>query len=376
MLKSWPTLLEQRIAPHRTWREILGTDFERLLQFLVPTGDIAVFVTCPRTQVTGCGWRVRQATDGSLIGFCAEDECAKTEFSRAELAMMNVDWPALLRKLGVALGIDGRAEVLVETPLVAQIGWIAPAQTARFAAFFCAPTAYSPLFPQLQRLAERVAGNPFAVVIPSRDQLDTDCLGLLASRKCQAVFMDEDVGLDGDGRLHATAASETLSGFARAGLTPAKPKSKFATPEGATWADLRISEVDNHTICITAAVKRGSKVRAAKEVYTFDQLGMRNDAKKEPKPVAAWDLLLDFIQDYRVIADGSHSWSQMKKQKEKLTGMLCDLTGLDADPFETGRRCYTPKFKVDGDPTRAKPEPERPRAIDESGKPLRRDRLS
>lgn len=362
----WKTLLEGGESSLAAWLDALGDDAGSLRQFLAPTGRGADFVPCAKPY--NCGWRI---PPGELVGRCPEGECPPRAFGRHELAMVDVDWARLLESLSRALGLTGRPDRVDGLPVAAQLGWIAPVQTARFPAFFCAPTAFHPLFPGLQRFAERAAGGPFAVVVPARDYLDTDCLGLLAARKAEAVFVDEDVAAKPDGNLEATAAADRLLRFAldRAGISAPESKAVFPTPEGAMWEDFAVSEVDGHTVRVTAEVRRGGRTERESETYSFDRLGLANGSKSKGAPVVAWGFLMGIVAEYRVVPESARDWSRMKKRKERVAETLRGLTGLDGDPFAVGPgRCYTPKFKVDRDPSAAKPEPEAPKRIDRTGR--------
>jgi hypothetical protein len=128
----------------------------------------------------------------------------------------------------------------------------------------------------IQRFAERVTGMPFVIVIASRDQLDTDSLGLLNSRKAEAVFLDDQVKIDGNGGLEARVAADRLVKFAltTAGVTVKPAIPKFPTPEGAQWSDITILEVDGLTIEVRACVKTPSGPREQSAKYTYEALGL------------------------------------------------------------------------------------------------------
>ena len=373
MMHSWRTLLEQCIASQRAWRDLLGADFERALQFLAPTGDIADFVACPRTVAMSCGWRVRPAPDGSLFGFCDEDECAKTPFSRAELAMMEVDCATLFSLLGKALGLSGHPDQVGSLPAGAQIGWIAPAQTARYPVFFCAPTKFSPLFPHLQRFAERAAGEPFALILPSRTSVDTDSAGLMNRRKAEMVVLEEAVSMDANGRLLAKEAAARLTRFAleAGGITAVAPVPRFPTPEGARWRDFKITAIDQHTIEIHASVRTRSGTKQATESYSFSDFGFTKRSGKGVKPSVDWEnFLIQIVQHRRVVAESPRAWNALKKSKEHVAAALKALTEIEPDDAfisYPGRRCYEAGFNVACSPAEETPVPDAPRRLNQKG---------
>ena len=381
MTLLWRTLLGQGVASQRAWNELLGPDFWRASQFLTPTGDIADFVACPRTVAMNCGWRIRPAPDGSLFGFCDEDECAKTEFSRTELAMMKVEWATLLAALGKALGLSGRPDQIGSLPAVAQVGWIAPAQTARYPVFFCAPTKFSPLFPQLQRFAERSADEPFALILPSRASVDTDSAGLMNRRKAEIVVLEEEVSIDANGRLFAKEAAARLTKFAlvAGGITAVARAPRFPTPEGARWRDFKITAIDQHTIEIAASVRARSGTKQATESYSFLDFGFTKRSGKGVKPSVDWEnFLIQIVQHRRVVAESPRAWNALKKSKEHVAAALKELTGIQPDD-ETfisypGRRCYEAGFNVACSPAEETPVPDAPRRLNQKGEVARNRR--
>lgn len=369
----WQPLLEQALAPQRVWRDMLGQNFDRLSAFLAPTGGIADFVPCANTPVNGCGLRISHAADGLLAGICAENECPKTSFSRAELAILKIDWSALLVSLGKALALTGTPGQVASLPAATQVGWIAPAQTARFPVFFCAPTEFHPVFPEIQRFAERSAGGPFVVIVPSRASLDTDSCAVLKSRDAALLVLEEDIAIDPNGRLLASEAATRLIEFALAagGVRSEPGLPKFPTPEGAQWTDLKISEVNGHTIEIHAVVRARGRVLEARESYSFEKLHLAKRSGKDVAPMDCWtEFLMPIIRKRRVAASNIAGWSGLKKHKQQVAALLSDLTGLDAkDAFTShaGRSCYEAAFRVDCAAHEETPIPDAPRRLNQKG---------
>ena len=373
MTAPWHLLLDQAVAPQRVWRDILGNSFDRLSQFLAPTGHIADFVPCPSTPINGCGLRISRAVDGLLTGACAENECPKTSFSRAELALMKIDWSALLASLGKALALTGTPGQVAALPAATQVGWIAPAQTARYPVFFCAPTEFHPIFPEIQRFAERSAGGPFVVIVPSRSALDTDSATMLKNRNAGMLVLEEDFAVDPNGRLLANDAAAQLVEFALAasGVRAEPELPRFPTPEGAEWGDLKISEINGHTIEIHAVVRTRGRVLEARESYSFEKLLLAKRSGKDVAPVGAWDsFLMPIIRKRRVAASNADEWELLKKNKQQIAALLGRVTGLDAKGAFTshaGRSCYEAAFQVDCSARDETPVPEAPRRLNQKG---------
>ena len=380
MTAPWHLLLDQAVAPQRVWRDLLAQEFDGVSRFLAATGDIADFVACPKTAATGCGLRVSPAADGSMVGVCTENECARTSFSRSDLAIMKVDWATLLAALGQALGLSGHPDQVGSLPAAAQVGWIAPAQTARCPVFFCAPTKFSPLFPHLQRFAERAAGEPFALILPSRTSVDTDSAGLMNRRKAEMVVLEEAVSMDANGRLLAKEAAVRLTKFALAagGITAVAPGPRFPTPEGARWRDFKITAIDQHTIEIHASVRTRSGPKQATESYSFSDFGFTKRSGKGVKPSVDWEnFLIQIVQHRRVVAESPRAWGALKNSKEHVAAALKDLTEIDPDDAfisYPGRRCYEAGFNVACSPAEETPVPDAPRRLNQKGEVARNRR--
>jgi hypothetical protein len=315
-----------------------------------------------------------------MVGVCTENECPRTSFSRSDLAIMKVDWATLLAALGQALRLSGHPDRVASLPAAAQVGWIAPAETARYPVFFCSPTKFSPLFPHLQRFAERAVGEPFVLILPSRTSVDTDSAGLMNRRKVEMVFLEEAVAMDANGWLLANEAAARLNKFAleAGGITAVVPGPKFPTPEGARWRDLKITAIDQHTIEIHASVRTRSGTKQATESYSFSDFGFTKRSGKGVKPSVDWEnFLLPIVQHRRVVAESPRAWDALKKSKEHVAAALKDLTKIDpAEAFISypGRRCYEAGFNVACSPAEETPVPDVPRRLNQKGEVARNRR--
>ena len=372
MKNLWSKLLDQRIAPQRSWQEILGSNFESASRYLIPTGATADFLPCVKTPLNHCGHKVRPGSDdGIFVGYCPDGECARIDLSLADIALLSIDWNLLLAEIGASLGLDGQP--VLESPGFGQIAWIAPGQGVRFPVFFGAPSNGQSVFPALQRFAGRSTRTPFAFVTLSRDSLDVDSLGILASGKVVTVFLDAEVAFDKQGNLSATDAAARLLKFAVDAVVSSRSvgPSQMILPQGADWQDVTIKEIDGHTIEFFCQVRRSDGTREVRHAYTFENLGLSKRTSKGPKPSIAWErFLMPILHGKRIVASSSDEWSRMRKWKEEVAGILHTTTGLPADEAfadHRGRNCYEANFKVDCDPRDIVPVPDAPRRLNQKG---------
>ena len=364
----WQSLLEGGESSQFAWRQDLDGEASGLRKYLTSTGRTASFVPCGESR--DCGWRI---IEGQFVGRCPEGLCDPKDFERSDLAMVDVDWATLLGDLGGALGLSGCPDAVTKTPAAVQLGWIAPVQSARFAVFFCAPTPFYPAFPMIQRFAELAAGKPFVLVIASRAQLDILSLGVLHSRKAEAVFLDDEVKIDESGRLDALGAANRLVKFALAisGVTLKPSIPKFPTPEGAQWSDITILEVDGLTIEVRACVKTPSGPREQSAKYTYEALGLTKLVGGRQVPSSDCAFLVEILRHRRVSVDSQKEWDSLRGFRNNIGGLLQDLTGLPSSGafiLHRGRRCYEAAFQVECEPGEEMTVPGPPRRLNREGR--------
>lgn len=368
MTPPWQRLLQQRIAPAMAWRVVLGDHFDGLSRFLMASGALADFLPCPRTSTTHCGYTVRPGEkDDEFVGFCPEGECPRVELSRSDIALLEVDWLALAGRLGSALGLTGSPSL--SAPGIGMLGWVAPTAPSRLPVFLALGREPAEVFDAAQRFAEQSPARPFALVVLSRDALNTECLALLHRRGADVVALDEAVEVSASGELAAPAAAKHLVEFALAQVRSGAQvgREPLDTPDGATWEDVTVREIDGHTIEIHCQVHRGRETREARQTYSCEGLGLVKKSAKGIKPSAGWSsFLLPILQRKRVAASDADAWLRLRQTKKAVAKLLEDLTGLPAAGAFTahaGRLCYEAVFKVECSPSDELPVPDPPDAI-------------
>lgn len=367
----WNSLLEGGETSQFVWSQKLAKCGVGFSKYLISTGRRAEFIPCGERY--GCGWHVAPK---QYVGRCPEGECPRREFSRSDLAMVTVDWSWMFKNLASAFELCGEPEVFVKMPVAMHLGWIAPAQSVRFPVFFCVPTAVYPVFPMIQRVAERAAGKLFVLVIASRDLLDVDSLGLLHSRKGEVVFLDEEVAIKSDGRMEAREAASRLVKFAlaTAGISSKPPIPKFPTPEGTQPQDLTIVEVDGVTIEVRASVRVGKSFHRACEQYTYESLGLTKRVRGNPVPTQNCSFLIAVLHHRRVFAESERGWETLRKYRSEIGALLEKLTGLKSSELFTvhrGYRGFEAAFKVECECGNETPLPKVPRRLNLEGRVAR-----
>lgn len=363
---AWQWLARQRIAPAMTWRTLLGDDFDGLSRFLLPSGVLADFVPCPRTATTQCGYSVRPGDgDGEFVGFCPEGECPRIELARSSIVLLQVEWQALADEVAKALGLSGVCTVYA--PGLAQLGWIAPVMTARYPVFFSAVASPSDNFGHIQRFAERAIG-PFVVILPSREALDLEAVGLIYTRNALAVFMDEGVDVGAEGQIDVEDARLAMEEFAlvRAGVKAERKLPTFPTPHGAAWSDIRITAPRNeHEVTVAATVRSGGAATEVSADYSFEDFGLMRESADGSVPTKDWEeFFIQLVLHKRVAARTPKGWGRLKTAKKKVSRILGEITGLDprgAITDHPGLRCYEAVFQVECERGKETPVPSDPR---------------
>ncbi len=336
------------------------------------SGALADFLPCPRTATTQCGYCVRPGeSDDDFVGFCPEGECPRIELSRSSLALMEVDWLTLAEMLGKALGLTGSPTL--SAPGFGQLGWVAPTAPARLPVFLALGREAADIFDAAQRFAEQSPARPFALVVPTRDALDTECLALLHRRGADVIAVDESVEVSSSGELAAAAAAERLVEFALAQVKSRAHvgREPLDTPDGASWEDVTIREIDGHTIEIHCQVRHASTTREARRSYSCDSLGWARRSSKGIVPNTDWDrFLLPVVRAKRVVANDVDAWVRLRQSKRAVAKLLGELTGLPANgAFRSarGRLCYEAVFKVECDQGDEVSIPSAPRRLNRKG---------
>lgn len=367
-MSPWKLLFDRPVAPRRAWQERLGDNYAAFEPFLLPTGSYADFLPCPRSATKDCGRRVVPGDGQLCVAVCPDDQCDPIEVSRADRATLRVDMELIVTALSKALGLCGTSGT---DSGGAHLGWISPVQSARYQAFLSCPPCGESHFPLAQRFAERAAGEAFAFVLPSREDLDTDLVGLLSRRLAMPVFMEEEIDFLPDGNLEAEDARNRLVEFAlvRAGIKKEFKLPRFPTPNGANWPDITITADNEHTLKIAAVVRAGMNAVEVTQSYSFKDLGLMKDSTDGPVPTSDWDnFLLKIIRKRRLVGNSPKHWGSLKTSKKLISRLLGDLTGLDprgAFTDHPGLRCYEASFQVECERGAECPIPGTPRGLKE-----------
>jgi hypothetical protein len=102
------------------------------------------------------------------------------------------------------------------------------------------------------------------------------------------------------------------------------PPTTFPTPAGALWEDVVIRFKDGHTVSI--------KVKSARGVFNYTQMGMAN--KKNGEPTVQWNLLRTFSNEHGVLDWSSKEADQRnQKRREILATNLRGFFRIEGDPF-------------------------------------------
>jgi hypothetical protein len=101
---------------------------------------------------------------------------------------------------------------------------------------------------------------------------------------------------------------------------------RFATPAGATWAEVQIRFVDGHRVSV--------QVRdLARVVYSYSDMGMADQRNKNP--TRQRDLLREFARGYGVITwDSPAAHRKNQKRRETLAKNLKSFFGIEGEPIE------------------------------------------
>jgi hypothetical protein len=211
------------------------------------------------------------------------------------------------------------------------------------------------------------------LIVSSADVLGIECLALLHRRGAEVLELDQTVELPASGELAAPTAAKRLAEFASANAKSAAPlgHEPLDTPDGASWEDVTIREIDGHTIEIHCQVRHGPTTREARGSYSCDSLGWARRSSRGIVPNTDWQrFLLPVVRGKRVVAANVDAWARLRQSKRAVAKLLGELTGLPANgAFRSprGRFCYEAVFKVECDQGAEVPIPAAPRRLNRKG---------
>jgi hypothetical protein len=220
------------------WRSLLGSEYELVGRFLLPTQRIALSgkSTAPGRN---CVHEFRP-WKGEYLSVCP-DGCETVTLSRDEVVVHRLDVAALGREIAEAMGLEALpAEAVPELPNVLQIGEYVPLGGHRFPVCLVFTGEPDQLRCDVDGLAARA--EPFVLLAPTRSAVTQACADLFKRAKSSFLPLNELLGQGDDGRLallDGHTADNVLADF-RA-IHVSQPAAVQAEPGGGAaevpWSD-------------------------------------------------------------------------------------------------------------------------------------------
>jgi hypothetical protein len=346
-LRLWQAL--ERIpglaAVTQEWRSLLGDEYELVEAFLRPNGKLATGYPCPEPEGCGCVHAVVEHAPDDIVAVCrcTPRRCEAIPLRRQDIVVYELNRSALGASIASALQITQDEKASVDgLPMTSQIGTYSPYAGFRFPVYLTIQMEPD----EFERVVDGLLcrnDKPFILLIPTRDLCPPALGRRIEARNSALIVLSEDFAFrDKSGLCLKRSPDEILARFRAVNLPSPKADGSmvfFPTPDGITWADVRIKFYDGHTVTIWAGEKTGR--------YNYTQMGMAN--RRNGNPTKQWELLRVFAEGRgRLDWSSSAAHDRWKKQKELLSKRLCEFFRLDDDPIEWEKdgKAYRCRFRI------------------------------
>lgn len=319
------------------WQRLLG-NHSAAGRFVLPTQRLARSIQC---AVPGrhCVHEVRP-WKRQYLSVCP-DGCPSATLTRDQIVIHRLDVARLARELAGALCLEAiAAEALTRPAGIWRIGDYVPLAGYRFPVYLTFTGEPDALLSVAEGMATR--GVAFALAAPTRSALTQPALDVIQRARSIFLSLQELVG-DSAGGLCLLQDRTPKSIFAElSAMHLPKPTANdgmviFATPAGASWADVSIRFIDRHSAYVTVQAESGK--------YHCAQMGMAS--KKNAMPTKQW-LLLELFAEGAGVLDWSNRKADRKNQKRKeiLAADLRRFFRIDSDPFTIEGNGWRTRFSV------------------------------
>ena len=327
------------------WRSRFGDEYKSAKSFLRPSGKLASSHPCTERRPCECAHAVVEHGSGDIVAVCRCGRgCTTFPLNRSEIAVYELDRTAFDQALASAFNLMEEPDSTPGLHQTTRLGAYSPYAGFRFPVYLTIQLEPDNFDSIATSLVSRT-NQPFVLLAPTRDHCMSRTEQVLANRKSAFVPMAEDIALVGRRELRLCRPLDDILASFRTDHLPAPEDDGsmifFPTPPDATWSDVSIRFVDNHTVSI--------KVKSETRKLHYAQMGMAN--KRSSNPTNPWKLLEGFADPPCGEIDwhSRHAALNVKKQKQELSKRLREFFRIEDDPIEWVKDTpsyYRCKFRI------------------------------
>lgn len=332
-------------APWCEWQDAFGgwdsfTGFER--KFLQLTSQRASAVNCRTDCGLGCPRKVVEHAADDIVAVCPEQEEKPYSLNKRDVLVYTLNRSAFHKSICSGLGITLNENALDGIPRVCRVGDFIPTAGYSFPVYLTFKDNPEELLESVRNIT-LLGQGPFALLIPTRNQLTPRIEDQLQRSGSISLVLSEEFSIQGNGSLKA--ARSVTDVFAVFQAEVPEPDSggmvHFDTPAGISWSGITIKFVDGHTVSIHTTKSHGR--------YNYTQMGLANN--RNGNPTVHWTLLRDFAENRGIIDNTSPKdtpFHHMPKRKQDLSKKLRQFFRLTNDPIEYLKEegCYRCLFTI------------------------------
>ena len=310
------------------WQMRIGEGYESAKPFLRPSGTLASSHPCTERRPCECAHAVVEHGPEDIVAVCrCGHGCTTFPLNRSEIAVYELDRTAFDQVVAGAFNLMGEPHTENGLHQTTRIGVYSPYAGFRFTVYLTIQMEPDDFHHGVSGLASRT-DEPFVLLAPTRDLCTSRTEQVLANRKSAFIPLEEALDLAGRRKLRLRRLlDDILASFWTVHLPAPEDDGSmifFPTPPDATWSDVSIRFVDNHTVSI--------RVKSETRKLHYAQMGMAN--KKNGNPTVQWDLLDNFAEERGLLDWNSrHADPRNQKRRENLARNLRSFFRIEGDPF-------------------------------------------
>ena len=310
------------------WQMRIGEGYESAKPFLRPSGTLASSHPCTERRPCECAHAVVEHGPADIVAVCRCGRgCTTFPLNRSEIAVYELDRTAFDQAVAGAFNLMGEPHTENGLHQTTRIGVYSPYAGFRFPVYLTIPLEPDDFHHIVSGLVSRT-DEPFVLLAPTHDLCTAPTERMLASRKSAFIPLAEALDLAGRRKLRLRRLLDDILASFRTVHLPAPEDDGsmifFPTPPDATWSDVSIRFVDNHTVSI--------RVKSETRKLHYAQMGMAN--KKNGNPTVQWDLLDNFAEERGLLDWNSrHADPRNQKRRENLARNLRSFFRIEGDPF-------------------------------------------